>query len=94
MERPSAQALHHPQITAAVHAETCRLWVGQILAGGRSHGDGLGAGLGHSNLSLLTQRAVTRALGAGNAEDSSPLRLSDFKPARPMKYQGPSRPTL
>jgi hypothetical protein len=47
-----AQALHHPQITAAVHAETGRPWVGQILAGSRSHGDGLGVGLGHVYLSL------------------------------------------
>jgi len=64
VERSPAQALHHPKITAAVHAETGRLWVGQILAAGRSHGNGLGAGLGHFNLSFIDAAGGQRAYGS------------------------------
>ena len=42
-----AQALHHPQVTAAVDADASRPGVRKLLAAGRPDGDSLGTGFGH-----------------------------------------------
>src|SRR5215472_17537496 len=61
VEGALAQALHHSQVAAAVHADAGRPRVGQLLAAHRPYGDGLPIGLGHMGTFSREGQAITRA---------------------------------
>src|SRR5262249_53415821 len=65
VESPPPQALQHPQVTLAIHADAGRPRVGEFLAAGRSHGDNLRAGL------PLAARTGAHSVPAGGRRSSN-----------------------